>query len=232
MVGCCHDSGYVAYFEKYQKDERVEQKTSLLVAGPPAQGFKNLPFRLMEFDDLFRVIPLEKRNRSASAYSAAVSGKSKATSPASVPGKPNIEPYNLGASSSGGQSLTLASGICLNVNGERVDFPMSELPGDAQKRFDAMKKKFCHEYHLGGSCRDPRGCKYGHCPISSEMKQVLQYRLRRKACNQGLACRKAVCFYGHHCPFPNCSNHATCQFKGMHGIDQKIASCVGPNDFV
>lgn len=195
----------------------MEQKTSLLVAGPPARGFAKLPFRLMKFDDLFRSEPLKKANMpSLRAYFSALSRKATATSPM------KSNPME--------QSPTLSGDIYLNKNNERVDLPLKELPGDVQRRLDAMNRKFCNDYHLGGICRDQRGCKYDHRPISSEVKQGLQLRLRKKACKQGVACRKVVCFYGHHCPFPSCTDHASCQFKGMHGVDQKVASCIRPGN--
>jgi hypothetical protein len=229
-VGCCHDSGYVSFFEKYQKDKKAEKKTSLLIAGPPARGFGALPFTLLQFLGLFRTEPLKKgRARSSSV-------KAPSDLPAKLPTSPKRTPKTVSkqappeAPDGKSEPPVGHDVILLNKHNERVDPKSNAEPSvEAQKRFDALNKKFCNDFQLGGSCHNPQRCRFDHGPMSAEEKCVLEARLRGKPCSRGPTCRKRLCYYGHHCPLPKCVDRSHCQFKGMHEIDQKAARCLLPD---
>jgi hypothetical protein len=107
--------------------------------------------------------------------------------------------------------------ILVNADGHRIDMP---LPPKSAAVADALKrkiyvdgKKFCHMYHLYGSCVG--GCGYVHGQVSAGEKLVMRHKMRGQKCHDRAQCRDPLCFYGHHCA---CLGGKKCGFPvAMHG---------------
>ncbi|KAL2008721.1 hypothetical protein VTN00DRAFT_6915 [Thermoascus crustaceus] len=276
-IACCHDSGYVAFLDKYQGDSIVEQKTSLFVAGPSAHNsFAKLGFRrLAPAQDIFRDKTYIARGRratptssippaapftyahsfkrpsvqldSASARGSFVSSvvgstnsggrtpslrtpslRSPAASPAlpaSPPPPSPPSPRSSPSSSPGRGSSSEEDSIPVNKSSQRVDPPLPTPSKEAINRLAkrAKNRDLCAEFHLRGNCPQGKKCPHDHDAVKKSVKNALRVALRGKVCDQGLQCRRAKCYYGHHCPVPGCKGKPPCEFVGMHGIEQKVA---------
>ncbi|ERF75791.1 hypothetical protein EPUS_01621 [Endocarpon pusillum Z07020] len=138
------------------------------------------------------------------------------------------------------QTPYLASGVELPTSGDqvpvnrldqRIDRPLQSPSLNQQRHFEdrITYHKLCNEHYLRDYCPD-RNCRFDHSPIDKELKNTLRYTARKIVCRAGTACRRAGCYYGHQCPFPNCDTRR-CPFAkaGLHEVrDLEIVRFVSP----
>lgn len=60
FLACCHDSGYIAEFDKYRHDPIARPKTRLVSHGNTANGFFNLDLPFARFASTFDMEPIHK----------------------------------------------------------------------------------------------------------------------------------------------------------------------------
>lgn len=63
FLACCHDSGYVAEFDKYRHDPSAKSKTILVRIGNTHSQFYNLNLPFAEFTNTFEMQPLQPTRR-------------------------------------------------------------------------------------------------------------------------------------------------------------------------
>ncbi|KAJ9231492.1 hypothetical protein DTO207G8_4698 [Paecilomyces variotii] len=235
-VACCHDSGYVPFLEKFQKCDDGKEKTSLFATGVNVHAsFSTLEFKRIICEDIFRKTPnFTKTQRHSATYAQIIGSKPALPSPRSPNGCSPVSSPGTGISRCPSsrspirvQSLSTPT-VPVNRYGQRVDISL-DMPSEVC--FNRLKKRtkngqLCAEFHLNGKCSQGKGCQLDHNQLKAGVKEALQYSLRATACKRGLGCRKADCYYGHHCPAPGCGARPSCEFEGMHGIDQTIAKHV------
>ena len=245
LLACCHDNGYVAELKKYAHDPIVSPKTCLVQASQPAHGFQTLSFPVAALESVFeseRVVPAERvmpimtkqtNGTDRSSYATVMSPTIKDAA-VTVPVRPAQRPQTISSSNS---SVTQADGpppgdprgIPVNRSGQRIDRPMRQPSTQEQERFDARisYRKLCNEHLLRSACKQYY-CKYDHDPLDAEMEHTLRYKARGIACVSGMSCRQGDCYYGHHCPWPDCWNKQ-CAFlkRGLHNVtDLTVAKFV------
>jgi len=235
LLACCHDNGYVAELKKYAHDPVVSPKTCLVQASQPAHGFQTLSLPVAALESVFEPKPVASKQTNGaerSSYANVISPVKEAAVP--IPIRSSQRPKTVSSSSS---SVTQADGptpgdprgIPVNRSGQRIDRPMRQPTTLEQERFEARisYKKLCNEHLLRNACKQYY-CKYDHDPLDAEMEHTLRYKARGIACVNGMACRQADCYYGHHCPWPDCWNKQ-CAFlkRGLHNVtDLTIAKFV------
>lgn len=235
LLACCHDNGYVAELKKYAHDPVVSPKTCLVQASQPAHGFQTLSLPVAGLESVFEpkpVMPKQTNGAERSSYANVISPVKEAAMP--IPIRAPQRPKTVSSSSS---SVTQADGptpgdprgIPVNRSGQRVDRPMRQPTTLEQERFEARisYKKLCNEHLLRNACKQYY-CKYDHDPLDAEMEHTLRYKARGIACVNGMACRQGDCYYGHHCPWPDCWNKQ-CAFlkRGLHNVtDLTVAKFV------
>jgi hypothetical protein len=235
FLACCHDNGYVAELKKYDHDPIVAPKTCLIQASQPAHGFQTLSFPVAALESVFEPRPVvaKQMNGTERHSYAAITSPAKET-PVVVPGRLAQRPQPVSSSNS---SVTQADGlpsgdprgIPINRSGQRIDRAMRQPSTLEQERFEARVsyRKLCNEHLLRNACKQ-YNCRYDHDPVDAEMEHTLRYKARQIACLNGMACRQGDCYYGHHCPWPDCWNKQ-CAFlkRGLHSVtDLAIAKFV------
>lgn len=236
LLGCCHDNGYIAELKKYSHDPVVAPKTCLIKASQPAQGFQTLSLPVATLESVFESRPIQSKPTHAPApastsYATVMAPPPKET--VSIPIRTVQYPVR-GSSSNSSVSPDVSpsgdpQGIPINRGGQRVDRRMRQPSTQEQERFDARVayRKLCNEHHLRDACKQYY-CKYDHDDIDKEMENTLRYKARSIACLNGMRCRQADCYAGHHCPWPECWNKQ-CAFlkRGLHDVtDTTIAKFV------
>jgi len=115
--------------------------------------------------------------------------------------------------------------ILLNINNERVDAKPEEADYEVKESMldRTGERKFCHFYHLLGTCLNAssgKTCRYTHGPeLSPAELVVLRSFVRKIPCEIGSKCRRIDCFYGHVCSNqPGCLKER-CHLRKFHEID-------------
>lgn len=248
FLACCHDSGYVAEFNKYRRDPIVEPKTILVKAAAHARGFNDLSFEQCDLGMVFQDEPLKAKSIPKPRPAVAVPEPVESVQPAQTNGMPIKPTYSSAAMdfpiimptrpASQVQAPTPKptspppnpDKIPVNRLGQRIDGPLKQAPQRDEERYQERVKmqKLCNNYFLGGYCFSGDRCIYDHAPIDDGIKLVLQGKARHQSCRDGGACRKKACYMGHRCPFyPDCYTSSTgkrCAFKSKElcGIDTSI----------
>jgi hypothetical protein len=234
LLACCHDNGYVAELKKYAHDPVVSPKTCLVQASQPAHGFQTLSLPVAALESVFEPKPVTSKQTNGSernSYANVISPVKEAAVPIAI--RTAQRPKTVSSSSSSvtqdGPTPGDPRGIPVNRSGQRIDRPMRQPTTLEQERFEARisYKKLCNEHLLRNACKQYY-CKYDHDPLDAEMEHTLRYKARGIACVNGMACRQGDCYYGHHCPWPDCWNKQ-CAFlkRGLHNVtDLTIAKFV------
>lgn len=235
LLACCHDNGYVAELKKYAHDPVVAPKTCLVQASQPAHGFQTLSLPIAALESVFEPKPVVSKQTNGverNSYATIITHTKEAPIATPIRTAPRPQPV-----SSSNSSVTQIDGpppgdprgVPVNRSGQRIDRVMRQPSTLEQERFEARisYRKLCNEHHLRNACKQYH-CKYDHDGLDPEMEHTLRYKARGIACANGMSCRQGDCYYGHHCPWPECWNKQ-CAFlkRGLHSVtDLTIAKFV------
>lgn len=117
--------------------------------------------------------------------------------------------------------------VLLNAYDQRIDEKLAKVERGALERFHAKiaKQKMCNEYHLKGACTLGPTCPYGHGEKLAPVDRLaLQHKARNIPCSFLSDCREATCYYGHNCPYDECSRGDNCYFSMTHDMDRVSAA--------
>lgn len=213
IFGACHDNSYVRLLEDYANDDSVVERVTLLHGFSVGREFRQLGFKSMTMDGVFRdgPVPGERpptRQPQATPQPAPVS--TTLTWATTVGSKADPGPR---------EGDDAKSTVRVNKAGQRIDEGLREPPQRAQESWKhktgRVGMRYCRSYHLVGSCLSPV-CGYSHGPLSEDEKLVFRRQVRMEPCHTGLNCRDATCFYGHNC---SCRK-SKCKFSPeMHKVD-------------
>ena len=242
VLGVCHDNGYVRLLEQIS-DLVDRQKVTLLKSFETGHEFATLSFGEIELPELFRRQTIRgntgprvhrgSQSSSAEAHNLLLAigtnaadsiSRTKGTYAAMAVG-PGQSGINAGQANSANGAIIP---VLLNSKGQRID---SRLPLASPNAVSQYAKKidsgdrFCNGFFLASQC--PCGntglCTFQHSGLSAEEVAVMRVEKRSLPCKLGLACRKTACFYGHHCPQPDCGAKI-CKFgfsADMHSVSRK-----------
>ncbi|KAK7733392.1 hypothetical protein SLS57_000407 [Botryosphaeria dothidea] len=249
IFGGCHDNGYLPNLDTYKHDPTVSNRISLLETTPATPGFIALKFRTVNFTSVFRQDELPEFRppppvqavappapvKTISPVQTVVSPQS-ATSPASnglrsaTPTTTSSSWATVGKTGMTSKSISIApvktkerKFVLLNAYDQRIDEKLAKVERGALERFHAKiaKQKMCNEYHLKGACTLGPGCPYGHGDKLSPVDRLaLQHKARNIPCTFLSDCREANCYYGHNCPYDECSRGDNCYFSMTHDMDR------------
>ncbi|KAL9619171.1 MAG: hypothetical protein Q9160_006180 [Pyrenula sp. 1 TL-2023] len=252
FLACCHDSGYVAEFNKYRRDPIVEPKTVLVRAAAQARGFNDLSFAQCELGMVFQDEPLKAKSTPKPRPAVAVTETVEPVQPPQTNGVPIKPTYSSAAmdfpiimpTRPASQAQVQApkptspppnpDKVPVNRFGQRIDTRLKSASQRDEDRFHDRinEQKLCNAYYLGGYCYNGDRCHYDHSAIDDGIKLVLQRTARQILCRDGGHCRKKGCYMGHQCPFfPECYSSNTgrrCAFKAKElcGVDTSITGYV------
>ncbi|KAI4909595.1 hypothetical protein J4E90_008293 [Alternaria incomplexa] len=122
--------------------------------------------------------------------------------------------------------------VPINADGQRLDYYMKRPPfSDKQLysgKYDTGERQPCKWFHLANVCHYQDLCAFDHSDISTQVRKVLEYTVKRKPCNMGSECRRIDCIYGHVCQDTRCITDGleTCGMKRFHGMDKDFARWV------
>ena len=177
VLGCCQDSGYVAFLEQYAADESVWKKVSLLEG-----SIVNPAMFALRFENVLRLDSIFAQQQAEQSPVAAkrVTGQS-----GPIHKNDAIDPNRLGR-------------VLWNEKGERVDKTLNIDPDSGLLK--ALRgANLCSWYYLRGECR---GCdrNHNHPPLTPREYEHLWYITRQNKCHKikkGKACEDLKCVYGH-----------------------------------
>lgn len=182
FLACCHDSGYVAEFEKYRRDPIVEPKTILVKATTPARGYEKLSFRQCDFGSVFHDEPLRAKQAPKPRPAVAVTDTVQPIPPEVTPTKPTyssaamdfpiVMPIRPAAKAETQAPKPTSPApnpdkIPVNRFGQRIDLRLKVPTQRDEDRFHEriMDQKLCNAYYLGDYCYNGNRCHYDHSAI-------------------------------------------------------------------
>ncbi|KAL8765568.1 MAG: hypothetical protein Q9209_007399 [Squamulea sp. 1 TL-2023] len=208
--------------DPYKNSLAVASRISLLKAGQLGREFYGLPFEVVQFDSVFRMVELPNERP-----------------PYKIPNKP-IYPYKPPSQpvapqkekSAVAQDITARRPIypgpvLLNKDDERVDEYLgtpSEWGETLLASYIRDGNKLCNVHHLLQRCNSGSRCPYSHEPfLEGDELVAFALRARLTACHAGSRCRNRMCVLGHLCPHgANCPRKKTCYFNKVHHVDPRI----------
>jgi hypothetical protein len=214
------DNGYTRILDSHRESSRIS-----LVEGPPF-GYELLkslvPYiKTTSFSTVFRSkkLPTSVSFGSTTAAPAITPPRTPTPNYASMAKKPAED--NASTTSSPTEIRRPNNPkllVCKNASGHRVD---------AHLRFSSKSKilrqhKFCHQFHILGSCSYGEDCTYKHTPKLVGQEVIdLMWIARLSPCQLGLRCDDENCISGHRCPQKTCTVQG-CRFP--HNVDTKIVA--------
>ena len=223
LLGVAHDNGYVPALDPYRNNAQLVSQITLLKPPNPGREYKNLPFKPVIFDSVFR---------SEELPDTPTIGKPSYANLAKIPAIPQqkirapqspVNTTKVIASRGLPSDRPLYPGpILLNQDEERLDEPFDEPSAKAWANLDQRLQtgKHCNDFHLRGDCWNAK-CQYLHgTPLRGDELVAFALRARQTPCNLGSGCRSRTCVLGHVCRnAPYCTRGATCYFKRLHHVN-------------
>ncbi|KAL8882764.1 MAG: hypothetical protein Q9192_007525 [Flavoplaca navasiana] len=183
LLGICHDSGYVPFFEKFVANESVRNRVTLLEGYQVSPAIRSLGFkRKVRFPSVFAPgwTPIAQNSGDQAQTPTTVTGTRATKAPFHCSA---VDASRLGP-------------ILKNEQGKRIDKHLRVDPETVQA---LMEKHLCTWLFLKGFCA---GCErnHAHRPLNEQQYDALWFVSRRGRCfkdQKSKGCNDPTCIYGH-----------------------------------
>ena len=166
LFGCCHDSGYVPNLDPL-KTRDISPKISLIKHHRPGAKYRDLPFKVVALDGVFRGADLTSRSVRRS--------RSPSVAPSVLRIQPTAQAYFK---------------VQVNRYGERIDIPLPHIDRTCLRTVSQRQKShlpgLCITHYVFGPGSCTGRCKYSHDDhIESTEVLALALQARDTACREG-----------------------------------------------